>query len=182
MKTKLSIAALLIAALALVGCGQSSVTLTLDLVVTAADAAVSALQATGQLPAGTATQITAYLGDVTKAVDAATAELATMDTVAEKAAKIAQAFAGIAAPVLPSGTAQAIVLTVSAVATAVANFLASVQTTSAALDQPALAHAFFGANGHWNGKLSRADRKALKDIQAKNAKVKAALASLPKRQ
>ena len=76
-------AALLAAAgltLGLVACSQSQVTETLALVVTAADAAVTTLQATGQIPPGTATLITNYLSEVSTGVSFATMELASSDS------------------------------------------------------------------------------------------------------
>ena len=173
-------AVLLALSVALTACSQSSVTLTLDLIVTAADAAVGVMQSTGQIPPGTATMITNYLGDLTTAVDFATTELASSDTAAVKAAKIAQEFAMIAAPNLPPGTASAIVSTIQAVAKAVANFLASVQTAALNIQAvPAGANAFAGKSGTL--KLNSADMKALPKIKARNAVVKAKLAALPKK-
>ena len=168
---------MLVAALFTTAC-QSQVTTTLDLVVAAADAAVTALQATDQLPPGSAALLNTYLSDVTAAVDYATAELASADTPAVMASKITAEFAAIAVPQLPPGVAAAVGVTIQAVANAVAKFLSSIQATAAALTAtPDGARAFF-ASGKL--KLTRGDRAALPKIRAKNAAVKAKLAALKK--
>lgn len=165
-------------AIALVGCSQSQVTITLDLVVTAADVAVSTLETTGQIPAPIANEVTSYLGQVTTAVDFATTELATTDTAAIKATKITSEFAALALPQLPPGGPAAIVATINAVAQAIGKFLATIQTTSAQLETPG-ALAFAGSSG--SAKLNSADKKALPKIAARNAAVKAKLKALQKR-
>jgi len=136
-----------------VGCSQSQVTTTLDLVVTAADAAVSVLQSTGTLPPGTASLITGYLGQVTTGVEFATTELASTDSTAVKAAKITQEFAMIVVPNLPPGTGAAIVSVVASVAQAVANFLSTLQTVA----------------------MTSADKQVLPKIARHNAMVRAKL-------
>lgn len=129
-RSRAILAAILAGTLALASCSQSQVTVTLDLVVTAADVAVSTLQSTGALPPGTATVIQGYLGSVTTAVSFATTELASADTGAVKASKIAAEFAMLAVPNLPAGTPQVIGETLQAVASAIANFLATLPTVA----------------------------------------------------
>jgi len=152
-----------------VACSQSQVTLTLDLIVTAADTAVSTLQATGQISSTEATLINNYLNEVTSAVQFSTTELASSDTPEVKSAKIIAQFASVAAPQL-SGAPAAIVETISAVAKAVANFLSTIQTTSAQMISLKGVESFRSST-HW--KLSRGDKSALKKIEAHVKVVKA---------
>ena len=163
--------------LSMVACSQSQVTETLSLVVTAADAAVSVLEAGGQIPAPVATQITNYLAEVTTGVQFATTELASSDSDALKASKIAQEFATISAPNLPPGIGAAIGATVQAVASAVTNFLATVQAQASAQTITVRDVTAFAAKA----KGLKAAKKQLTAIQAKNAAVKARLAALHKK-
>lgn len=167
-------AALLAAAgltLGLVACSQSQVTETLALVVTAADAAVTTLQATGQIPPGTATLITNYLSEVSTGVSFATMELASTDSSALKASRIAQEFASITVPNLPVGTATAIGATVAAVVSAVSNFLATIQPAAASLT----------AAGAPTPKQIKVAKSALSKIDSQNAQLKLRLAQLPRK-
>lgn len=158
-------------------CSQSQVTETLSLVVTAADAAVSVLEAGGQIPAPVATQITNYLGEVTTGVQFASTELASADSSGLKASKIAQEFATISAPNLPPGIGAAIGATVQAVASAVTNFLSTV--TSAASASNAISTPYAES---FAGKVKmKAAKKDLDKIAAHNAAVKARLAALRKK-
>lgn len=158
-------------------CSQSQVTETLSLVVTAADAAVSVLEAGGQIPAPVATQITNYLGEVTSGVQFASTELASADSAALKASKIAQEFATISAPNLPPGIGAAIGATVQAVASAVTNFLSTVNHAAVAANAVSVPYAeSFAAKG----KGLKAAKGKLAEIAAKNAAVKARLAALNK--
>jgi len=120
-------ASLLILTMFLTGCGSSNVVTALELVTAASEAAIGALEATGQIPPGTAMQIDQYLAEVSTATQFASTELTSTDTTAVKTAKIAAQFANIAAPDLGPGTAQAIVQVVAAVAKAVSSFLATIQ-------------------------------------------------------
>jgi hypothetical protein len=163
----------LVLCLALVSCGQSEVTLTLDLVITAADAALTELQSTGQVSSGTTASITSYLNQIVTAVSFTTTELASTDSDAIKSTKIAAEFATVLAPNLSSGTPLVIVATIGAVAKAVTNFLALMATTSAQL-QTFEGNAFFAAHKGW--KLTKGDQKALPKIAAKAAALKARLA------
>ena len=154
--------------LGLTACSQSQVTETLDLVIAAADAAVSVLAP------GTAALITPYLSEVSAAVDFATTELASDDSAAIKAAKIAQQFATIAAPNLPPGTAQVIVQAVAAVGKAVITFLGSLQATGADLQStPVGANAFFAGGA----KSLKVSKNKLAQIAVHNAKLRAKLAA-----
>jgi hypothetical protein len=163
--------------LALVSCGQSDVTLTLDLVVTAADAALTTLEGSGQVSASTAGQVNSYLTQVTNAVTFTTTELASSDSDAIKSTKIAAEFASVIAPNLPGGTALEIVAVVGAVAKSVTNFLALMSSTSAQL-RSAEGNAFFAAAKGW--KLSKGDQKALPKIAAKAAALRKRLQSVKK--
>jgi len=154
-------------------CGQSQVTETLALVVAAASAAIDVAD-----PA-LAPVVAPYLTGVTNAVDFAATELASTDTDAVKAAKIAQEFASVAAPNLPPGTALTIVTVIGAVATAVKNFLGTVAATSATLEGNAAYVESFAAKGK-GLKMSSADQKAIAKIQVENAKARAKLAKLKK--
>jgi hypothetical protein len=149
-------------------CGGNAVTETLALVVSAASAAIDVAD-----PA-LAPVVTPYFTGVTNAVDFATTELASADSGAVKAAKIAQEFAQVAAPNLPVGTAQTVVLSIEAVATAVQNFLKTIAASSAELQStPAGANAFFAT-----GKGSmKASAKELAKIREANAKLKAKIAA-----
>ena len=159
-------------------CSQSQVTETLSLVVTAADAAVSVLEAGGQIPAPVATQITNYLGEVTSGVQFASTELASADSAALKASKIAQEFATISAPNLPPGIGAAIGATVQAVASAVTNFLSTVNASAVASNAVTVPYAeSFAAKA----KGLKAAKKTLEQISAHNAAVKARLAALTKK-
>lgn len=116
---------LLVALLA--GCGSGTVVTALELVTAASEAAVSTLEAAGQITPGTAIQIDSYLANVSAATQFAATELQSTDTTALKVSKIAAQFAGIAVPNLPPGTAQAIVTAIQAVANAVSKFLVQIQ-------------------------------------------------------
>jgi hypothetical protein len=147
-------------------CSSSAVTDTLALIVAASNAAIDVSDPS------LAPVVAPYLTDVTNAVDFATTELASADSGAVKATKIAQEFATMAAPTLPSGTAQTVVLSIEAVATAVQNFLKTIAASSAELQAtPTGASAFFAG-----GKSSlKASKRELAKIRAANAKVKAKL-------
>jgi hypothetical protein len=150
---------------------SSAVTETLALIVSASSAAIDVVD-----PA-LASVVTPYFTEVTNAVDFATTELASSDSGAVKATKIAQQFAMIAAPSLPKGTAQTVVLAIEAVATAVQNFLKTISASSAELQStPAGASAFF-ATGKGSMKMSR---KEVEKIRAANDAVKRKLAKYRK--
>lgn len=141
----------------------------LDLVVSAADTAVTTLQATGSIPAPTATLIENYLSEVVNFTSFTTTELASSDSAAEKTAKISAEAAMVIEPQLPAGTPTVIVTVVNAVVQDVATFLENVKTTSASL-QTVNANAFF-ATGKYSAKLSKSDVKKLQkhiaSVQAK---------------
>lgn len=157
-------------------CSQSQVTITLDLIVTAADAAVSTLQATGQISPVEAALVQTYLTEVTDSVSFATTELASSDSSEVKAAKITANFAKIVAPQL-SGAPAAIVSTIGAVASAISNFLTTLTVTTAQLVQ--YENSFAGAKKTF--KINGADKKALKTIATHVTAVKVKLNALPKK-
>lgn len=156
-------------------CSQSQVTITLDLILTAADTAVSTLQSTGTIPAAEAAVIQQYLSEVNDAVSYTTTELASSDSTTVKTAKITSKFASIVVPQL-SGTPASIVTTISAVVNAVSNFLSTLTTTNAQLIQ--FENSFTGTHS-W--KLTRGDKQHLNAIAAKAKVLKAKLNALPKK-
>jgi hypothetical protein len=120
-------------ALFLVACQQSTVIATLENVVSAAEIAIPVIgAATGLNPATTAA-IVSYLQQVNIATAEAATILAGAGTSAQKAAQIIQAFAKIAAGCncVPPGTPQEIVAVVNAVAQAVLQFLTNFPPTPA---------------------------------------------------
>ena len=125
-------AVLLVALLILAGCSATS---DLNLVVGALEVAVPLIPG---VPPAIATVAEAYLAATSQAIASATDILAGTGTDAEKAALIAQAFAGIAEPVVPPQY-QALVNALSKVAGYVANFLA--KETSPISGQARAAHA-----------------------------------------
>lgn len=165
MKTlkKLLIVPLIFGLMTLVGCGLS-VTNTLQLVIAAAEAAVSVAS-----PAE-AVVVNPYLLAVSQATSFAASELASTDSTANKVEKIVNQFATIAAPQLPAGTPQKIVAVIKAVDTAVVNFLASIQVPSPTPSRLANAHAAavkVAAVTPKSIKVSAADLKKLAAIKAR---------------
>lgn len=125
------IALLVLLVIVLNGCGSGTVITSLELVTDAAEAAVTVLAATGQLPASTVTVIDSYLSQVSTATEFAVTELESTDPAGAKASKILAQFAMIARPDLPPGIAQAILAAVQAVASSVSNFLMTLQPAPA---------------------------------------------------
>lgn len=117
----------------LTGCKQSSITTNLQLVIAAAETAVSVLEGTGTIPPPVGTLINTYLNAVSEGTVFASMELASTDPQPIKASKIIAKFASIAKPDLPAGTAQNIVTVIEAVANAAAKFLATISTAQTAL-------------------------------------------------
>ena len=127
MKTYLALALAAFLILDLTSCGSAQVVTTLEAVVASGEVAVSTLATIGTIPPATAALINQYLKAVDQAAIFASTELASADTPAVKATKIAQQFAGVIAPTLPLGTAQVVLSVVQAVIGAVANFLTAIQ-------------------------------------------------------
>jgi hypothetical protein len=150
-----------IAVLPLAGCGQTSVTQTLNLIVGLAEIVLPFLPGVNGVEAAL---INGYLSSVSDAVSYATTELASADTPTEKYVKIAAEFAHAAVPVLPVGIAQTIVTDIANVANAVANFLKTIQAA------PAAARA-----GGYKAQLTSGDLKALPKIAKRAAALKAKL-------
>jgi len=131
----LGICILLFASLSVLeSCGSSQVVTSLEVVIVSAEAAVTALGATGTIPPATVVTLDAYLKSTMQATLFASTELQSSDPPAVKATKIVQQFAAIAAPNLPPGTPAAIVAVIQAVTSAVAGFLQTIQPAAA---QPA---------------------------------------------
>lgn len=119
-------AMLAIPTLMLVSCTGTQITTTLQTVVDAVSIALPILAATTGMTPAQDQEITKYLKTVSTAIKETTAELATMDSSAIKAGKIAGFFAAAALPAIPglSPTVQMILQTVSA---AVGQFLSTLR-------------------------------------------------------
>lgn len=136
LKVSPFIALLLVGALMLTSCGQSSITKELQLVIAGVEAVLPLIP--GVTP-DAAVKINTYLSAVSDGAEYATVELASADSEILKASRIAAKFASIAAPVLPAGTAQAILTDIENVAAAVQRFLSVIQAapvTARAAGQP----------------------------------------------
>ncbi len=158
---------LALAVLSLAAC-KTSVTSSLQLVVSAADAAVGVLEATGTLPPDAATRIDRYLAGVSDATSFAATELASSDSAEVKALKIAQKFATVTAPQLPPGTPQTVLSVIQSVVSAVLNFLQTIQP----LVPPGARSAPVQI------KVTDSDRKVLTEIDRRAQAVKARLAKV----
>lgn len=132
MKTIVYLLVALVAALLLIliGCTTSPVT-TLELAVGAAEVAIPLIPG---VPPAIAAAVESYLSATSTAITQASTILAGPGTDAQKAAAITQAFAGIAAPVVPPQY-QALATAVQKIAGYVAQFLitsgSAVSTTTA---------------------------------------------------
>ena len=127
-RSRLQLATLILALLALFGCTSSQVLVTLEASVAATEALVASLAATGNMSPATAAEITAAIVGLPAAFQGTSAELATTDPAGIKYAKIALLYAPTLErlKVLPPA-AQAIV---SAVVSAIGNFLNSIAPTA----------------------------------------------------
>lgn len=124
-------AALLLATLLILsGCSTSQVINNLQTALDAISAGLPILAGITGVPPATVTQVETYLTATNQALGQASTILAGSGTDAQKAAQIAAAFAGIAAPVIPSQYA-AIASLIGTVAQDVAAFLASVPGAAA---------------------------------------------------
>lgn len=150
-----------LAVLALSQTACESLTTTLELIVTTTSAAVDI--AFPQYAA----LLNPYFTAVGNFIDQASTELASMDTVAQKAAAIAGYAAAIITPDL-SGVAASVVEKIAAIAPLIAKLIDEVKGLSAAVEStPGGANAFFAAH------------KSYKQPSAKDlAKVRAKLAAL----
>lgn len=162
--------------LALVAC-SNSVTTGLELTVAAAEAAVNTISALnpGAIPPATAAALTGYLDSVLNFAEFATTELASSDSGAIKAAKIASEGAKLAAPDLAAGSPAVVVAVIRSVSDAVLKFLASVQGAQAQLVAAGSGLAFADppAKKGKVPKLPAADAEKLKvRIRAARARIK----------
>lgn len=121
-----AIAAMLI----LLGCTTSTVITDLQVALDAVTVALPVLAGLTGVPADVSTAVTNYVAAANEALGQAATILDGPDTDAEKAAAVAAAFAGVAAPVVPSQYAVLASL-VQTIAQDVAAFLASVPSTQA---------------------------------------------------
>lgn len=170
MRAGLTLILVALMLLSLTACSGNQVTTTLQLVVAAAEAAVDTLGSTGSLSQDVVQQVDGYLLATSDGVQFATDELASSDTPAVKASKIAQKFAGISAPNLPPGTPQTVLAVVSSVSKAILSFLSTVQQSQAVLvAHPEYATAFAGEA---KGKMPKAADKKLKDIKSRAERLK----------
>ncbi len=152
-------------------CTPGQITTDLQLIVTAASAAIDiSFPALGIL-------LGPYFTEVTTFIDEADTELASTDSAAIKATKIAQDALSVILPQLPAGLATTVVTDIIAVGTAVTTFLARIGALTAALrSTPAGARAA-QVSGSGSLKLTRGDMQALPKILVANAALKAKLAA-----
>ena len=165
------IGAVLLMFLTLAACSSSAVR-DLELVVAGGEAVVAALESAGTIPAPIAAAVNVYMGQLSAFVDFATTELASTDTAAIKASKIAAEAATVAGPDLPPGTPAVIAASIKAVATALATFLGSIQTTAALLSEPSYGNSFM-AGKPAKLKISKSDEKKLAALLPRVEKLKA---------
>ena len=132
--TVIAVVLILLLALFLVACQQSTVISSLEAAVSAAEIAIPVIGAATGLNPQTAAAIVRYLQEVNIATAQAAGILANSGlSSAQKAAAIVQAFAKVASGCncLPPGTPQEVVTVVNAVAQAVLNFLTNFKPTPA---------------------------------------------------
>jgi hypothetical protein len=152
---------------ALVGCSSSAVR-DLQLVVAGGEAVVAALESAGTIPAPAAALINTYMGQVSAFVSFSTTELASSDSPAVKASKIAAEAVGISKPDLPSGTPTLVATSIQAVASALANFLSNIAATSAQLSvSPQFASGFGAKKKAPKLDMSASDKKKLAELHAR---------------
>lgn len=167
--------AVLLMFMALAGCSSSAVR-DLELVVAGSEAVVAALESVGTIPAPIAAAVNVYMGQLSAFVDFATTELASTDTAAIKASKIAAEAATVAGPDLPPGTPALIATSISAVVTALATFLGNIHTTASLASEdlpPPYANSFTAVKASKSGKLSKSDEKKLAALLPRVEKLKA---------
>ena len=162
----------LLAFMCLAGCGSSAVQ-DLQLVIAGSEAVVAALETVGVIPASVSAAINTYMGQVSAFADFATTELASTDTAAVKASRIAAEAASVAKPDLPGGTPTLLVTSIQAVAQAVATFLANIHTTAALISEPSYGNSFAAAGKPAKINISKADQKKLEALHARAAALKA---------
>ena len=163
--------AVLLMFLALAGCSSSAVR-DLELVVAGGEAVVAALESAGTIPAPIAAVIDTYMSQVGEVTTFASTELASADTPAVKASKILAEGATVAALDLPPGTPLLIATSLKAVATALAAFLANIQSATAQI----AAHPEFAESFTAKGKplkISKSDEKKLSALHARALALKA---------
>jgi hypothetical protein len=128
--TKTALAAVLILSLISAGCTASAIDI-LNLAVGALEIALPLVAPAAGIDPTTASAVESYLAATSAAISQASDILAGPGTDAQKAAAIAQAFAGIAKPLVPAKYT-ALVNAVQEVAKYVAQFLASTGSTASA--------------------------------------------------
>jgi hypothetical protein len=165
------LAVVLLMSLALVGCSSSAVR-DLQLVVAASEAVVAALETSGVIPAPIGAAVNVYMGQVSEFVTFATTELASSDSSAVKASKIAAEAAAVAKPDLPPGTPNLIATAIQAVAASLGTFLGNIQATAAVISHPSYGNSFFAEKAA-KLKISKADEKKLAELHARALVLKA---------
>lgn len=171
LKTGLGIALVLLLSLSLMSCSSSAVR-DLQLVVAGGEAVVAALESSGTIPAPLAALINVYMGQVATFTDFAIAELASTDTPAVKASKIAAEAASVSKPDLPPGTPALIGTSIQAVASALATFLGNIHTTAELISTPSFGNSFAAGGKPAKLKLSKSDEKKLAELRARAQRLK----------
>jgi hypothetical protein len=122
------VAALGVSALTIVttGCPAATPLEALDVVVTAAQVAIPALASAGAISSEDSDKILAYLSAVNTAAGQAATELASSDSSALKATKIAGFFAAAAKPVLSGAASQKVITIVQGIDAAVSALLVNI--------------------------------------------------------
>jgi len=148
--------------LALTACSTSQLVDSLDIVQVAADVAA----ADPNIPASAAPYLTA----VSNGAICATTELQSGDAAAVEATRLTACFAGAIKPTLPAGTPAVVVGEISAIGTAIGNFLSKVPTPQAVAAAPAGAFGFAPDAKTKPVRLSKKDKAKLADIHRRASK------------
>lgn len=151
-----------------VACTGEQVTATLEAAVDAAIAVAPVIEATSGVSPGVQAIIGTYLTAAQGCMGHAVTVLGSGGlTPADQGAQIASACATSATVTLPLGTPQNVAVAVTAVASAITNFI---QATHAPVPMPPLAHSFFETKGAAKKHL---DQKRLARIRRKLEKIQA---------
>jgi hypothetical protein len=156
----------------LASCGKTGdgLTIAMDALLTSAEVALAALQATGGISPAEAMIAETFIGNITTFVDFIEMEVALPLTVLQKSAAIAQEALTLGLKSLPPGLPSILAVVFNAVLQNVATVLANVQVTTSLLVGNGINS--FAEQKRWNGKVNK---KALAAIAKKNAALKAKL-------
>ena len=161
-----SLAFLLMLILLTTGCNSSSTISTLQAVVSAVSAVFPIIGSAAGLPPAVVNQIADYLSQVSYASAQAVDIWDSSATPAAKAAQITALFSHIATVNLPPGTAQTVVSAITAVASAVAAFLATLPSQAATTTKATTPAPLSAAD---QAKLKTINSDALADLQKARA-------------